>query len=426
MKRDRTRKGPATWILALVALLTWLGAGMAINFGMPYAPAAASNGDDPALNPETMTIAPSERTVLPLGAPGEENPPRRWTVRVEDADGVGVAGLLEGDIRRLYVSAELGSRLRVLPIIDAAASGRPGDYFVTLAAVAGAEPGSQHAARVTVARPGFGALVMLITVVIGNPGQDPGDETDGTAGDGPGDDTGDDTSDDTSDDGEDGAGVAAHSTHVTSYPPPERVGDVFQSRVAPGGTVWARITFYDAELNGVADGTVVAFQDIGVNPGIIIALPRGTWRSLLGFPTARGVLDPSTGSSTVSRDRGVTEGGSVHLVYIASPTLTPSAAPQRIVVSTSTASTIIEVFVGAADGDPYVLPLEAGGQFVRATFNASAADLFEDRVTVAWKYAGLETGWIRYIPALGQENFIIAPGDFLWVVSPGSQTLAVP
>ena len=389
----------------------WLGAGMALNVGLRYAPASASNGDDPV--PALITVTPSQRTVLPLGAPGEENPPRRWTVRVEDANGVGVTGLLEGPIRKLYVSNEVGSRLRVLPILDAAAAGGPGDYFVTLAAAGGAEPGSQHEARVTVARPGFGALTEFIRVVIGNPGEDPGAEMDEGAGDGTGE--------------SDDAGMAVHSTHVTSFPRPERVDDAFQTRVAPGGTVWLRATFFDTEFNAVPDGTVVAFRDLGANPGIIIAIPRGTWRSLLVFPTEReGSSLDSVGGSGVSRDWGVTAGGSVYLVYLASPTLTPGAEPQRIVVTTGEASAVIDVFVGEPDGEPYVLPLKAGGQFVRATFDASAADLFGDRVISAWKFLGADAGWIGYHPVRGRVDFAIAPGDFLWVISPGDQTLAVP
>ena len=172
MKYDRTRKGLAVWVLALVALGTWLGAGMALNIGMRYAPAAASNGDE-ALDPATITVTPAERTVLPLGASGEENPSKVWTVRVEDANGVGVAGLLGGSFRKLYVSPESGSELRVLPILDAATAGRPGDYFVPLVAVTGAEPGSQHAAKVTVARPGFGALTAFINVRDREPGGNP-------------------------------------------------------------------------------------------------------------------------------------------------------------------------------------------------------------------------------------------------------------
>lgn len=412
MKRDRTRKGLAVWVLALIALATWLGAGMALNAGMHSMPASASNGDDPPLHPETITVTPAERTVLPLGAPGEENPPKRWTVRVEDANGVGVTGLLEGPFRKLYVSNEIGSRLRVLPILDAAAASRPGDYFVTLAAADGAEPGSQHEARVTVVRSGFSALTEFIRVVIGNPGEDSGGEMDGSG----------DETDDPAD-----AGVAVHSTHVTSFPRPERVGDAFQTRVAPGGTVWVRVTFYDTEFNAVADGTVVAFQDLGVNPGIVIAIPRETWRSLLVFPAGRGVPDlDSIGGSAVSRNLGITEGGSVHLVYIASPTLTPGDEPQRLVVTTGEASAVIEVLAGEPDGEPYVLPLRAGGQFVRATFEASAADLFGDLVISAWKFLGTEAGWVPYVPRRGREDFAIMPGDFLWVISPGDQTLAVP
>lgn len=415
MKRDRTRKGLAVWVLALIALGTWLGAGMALNAGMRYAPAAASNGDDPV--PALITVTPAERTVLPLGAPGEENPSKEWTVRVTDAGGAGMAGLLEGSFRQLYVTSEPGSRLRVLPIVDAAASGRPGDYIVPLAAGAGAAPGSRHDARVTVVRPGFGALTAFIQVVIGSPDEDPGGEMDDAGSGGSG-----DGADDSA-----GAGAAAHGTHVTSYPPLERSGDGYRTRVAPGGTVWARFTFYDTEFNAVPDGTVVQFVDIGVNPGIFVVIPRGTWRSLLVFPNPSDALTSrSIGGSVGGGSQGLTEDGSVHLVYIASPTLTPSAAPQLIVASAGIASTIIEVFVGAADYAPYALPLKAGGQFVRATFAASAADLFGDRVTSAWKFLGVEAGWIGYNPARGRVDFAIAPGDYLWVISPGNQTLAVP
>ncbi|MCY3886620.1 MAG: hypothetical protein OXG19_02795 [Chloroflexi bacterium] len=410
MQRDRTRKGLAVWILALVALGTWLGAGMALNAGLRYTPASAVNGEDPL--PALITVTPSERTALPLGAPGEENPSKEWTVRVTDAGGAGVAGLLEGSFRRLYVTSEFGSRLHVRSIADAAAAGRAGDYTVSLAAGAGAAPGSQHNARVTVIRPGFGPLTALINVVIGNPGETLGPET----GDGSEDDAGGGAT-----------GIAAHSTHVTSYPPLERLGDTFQIRVAPGGTVWVRVTFFDAEFDAVPDGTEVTIHEIGANPGIVVALPRGTWRSLLALPTAPGVpaLD-SVEESALGMDRGVTEDGSVHLLYIASPVPPPSAAPQRIIAISGNASALIEIFVGAADDEPYVLPLKQGGQFVRASFEARAADLFGDRVTVAWKYDGPEAGWIAYIPAIGLANFAIAPGDFLWVVSPGGQTLAVP
>ena len=69
------------------------------------------------------------------------------------------------------------------------------------------------------------------------------------------------------------------------------------------------------------------------------------------------------------------------------------------------------------------LALRAGGQFLQADFQTTAAALFGRDVTIAWKFLGVEAGWVAYNPVMGVANFAIVPGDVLWVVSPIDQTL---
>ena len=71
------------------------------------------------------------------------------------------------------------------------------------------------------------------------------------------------------------------------------------------------------------------------------------------------------------------------------------------------------------------LMLRDGGQFVFWQFGtALAADVFST-VKIAWLWDPFGLSWTAFIPQLGTVNFTLAPGDFLWVVSVGQQTIAV-
>ena len=54
---------------------------------------------------------------------------------------------------------------------------------------------------------------------------------------------------------------------------------------------------------------------------------------------------------------------------------------------------------------------------------ARVADVLGD-VTVAWKFQGVEQGWVRFAPAFGRTNYVLENGDLLWIVSPSAQTIA--
>jgi len=72
-----------------------------------------------------------------------------------------------------------------------------------------------------------------------------------------------------------------------------------------------------------------------------------------------------------------------------------------------------------------VLSLVAGGQFVFASFSGTASEIFGANTTIVWKFLGVDAGWVSYFADVGVENFSVAPGDVLWVVSPIDQDLSV-
>ena len=73
---------------------------------------------------------------------------------------------------------------------------------------------------------------------------------------------------------------------------------------------------------------------------------------------------------------------------------------------------------------PETLTLTSGGQFVVWSWGlARVADALGD-VAVAWKFQGVEQGWVSYVPAFGRTNYVLEDGDVLWIVSPTAQTIA--
>ena len=72
-----------------------------------------------------------------------------------------------------------------------------------------------------------------------------------------------------------------------------------------------------------------------------------------------------------------------------------------------------------------LIALQDGGQFVFwQLVRVFAIDLF-GTVKIAWLWNPFAREWTSFIPLLGVVNFGIGPGDFLWVVSEGPQTLVV-
>ena len=74
------------------------------------------------------------------------------------------------------------------------------------------------------------------------------------------------------------------------------------------------------------------------------------------------------------------------------------------------------------------LTLRKGGGFYVLPADAltTAARLFGDTdVTSVWKYNPATHAWdLAYLPVLGRDDFAIAPGDILWVVTPQTQTVS--
>ena len=152
-------------------------------------------------------------------------------------------------------------------------------------------------------------------------------------------------------------------------------------------------TFLDAAGNPVAGGSPVA----------ILATGSG------------GILAPVGGGPAV------TTGGVITITY--------TAGTETILAQVGTVSSEAQVVpvvepMEIEVGDT-VLDLIAGGQFVDATFSGNAADVFGAQVTIAWKFLGVDGGWISFFVDLGVTDYAIAPGDVLWVVSPIDQSILV-
>ena len=104
----------------------------------------------------------------------------------------------------------------------------------------------------------------------------------------------------------------------------------------------------------------------------------------------------------------------------------------EVVPPDGTPTQIITVTVTRAAGEPpavddITLALQEGGSFYVLPTGPSttAARLFGDTdVTSVWKYNPATRAWdLSYLPVLGRDDFAIAPGDILWVVTPQTQTV---
>ena len=72
------------------------------------------------------------------------------------------------------------------------------------------------------------------------------------------------------------------------------------------------------------------------------------------------------------------------------------------------------------------ISLSDGGQFLFWTFGPgfSASDVF-GTVKIAWLFDPLAVNWTSFVPLLGVVDFALSDGDVLWVVSEGSQEIAL-
>ena len=73
-----------------------------------------------------------------------------------------------------------------------------------------------------------------------------------------------------------------------------------------------------------------------------------------------------------------------------------------------------------------VLALNTGGQFVFADFSGSVATIFGSNVRIVWRFNPDTVTWTSYVPQLGVENYMIAEGDVLWVVSDSGDDIPLP
>ncbi len=110
----------------------------------------------------------------------------------------------------------------------------------------------------------------------------------------------------------------------------------------------------------------------------------------------------------------------------------PNPITIEVVPPDGTPTQIVTVAVTREADEPsapggVTLTLRKGGNFYVLSAGASttAARLFEETdVASVWKYNRATGAWdLAYLPDLGREDFTIAPGDVLWIVSPRAQTV---
>ncbi len=110
----------------------------------------------------------------------------------------------------------------------------------------------------------------------------------------------------------------------------------------------------------------------------------------------------------------------------------PNPITIAVVPPDGTPTQIVTVTVTREAGEPpapggVTLTLRKGGNFYALPAGAptTAARLFADTdVASVWKYNRATGAWdLAYLPDLGREDFAIAGGDVLWIVSPRAQTV---